>query len=118
VGTEGTRTVSPKCSPTLVVLRLRHSSTSMPKRQSSNRRSRRTPACRRARGRQGQALRAAAGSGRPWPRLRAAAASVRGSGRKNGSAGGRTKECHETGGQHDVKPESLIPSSHLSTKPG
>ena len=50
--------------------------------------------------------------------VRAAAASVRGSGRKNGSAGGRTKECHETGGQHDVKPESLIPSSHLSTKPG
>ena len=27
--------------------------------------------------------------------VRAAAASVRGSGRKNGSAGGRTKECHE-----------------------
>src|SRR5215831_9310185 len=38
----------------------------------------------------------------------AAAASVRGSGRKNGSAGGRTKECYETGGQHAVKPESLI----------
>jgi transposase InsO family protein len=31
----------------------------------SNRQSRRTPACRRARGRQGQALRAAAGSGHP-----------------------------------------------------
>jgi hypothetical protein len=23
-----------------------------------------------------------------------------------------------TGGYHDVKPESLIPNSHLSTKPG
>ena len=41
-----------------------------------------------------------------------------GSGRKNGSAGGRTKEWHETGGQHAVKSDSLIPSSHLSTKPG
>jgi len=37
---------------------------------------------------------------------------------RNGSARGRTKECHETGGKHDIKPESLIPSSHLSTKPG
>ena len=30
----------------------------------------------------------------------------------------RSSKCHETRGQHDVKPESLIPSSHLSTKPG
>src|SRR5262249_46790471 len=43
---------------------------------------------------------------------------MRGSGRKNGSAGGRTKECHEPEDKHDVKPEGLIPSSHLSTKPG
>ena len=30
----------------------------------------------------------------------------------------RSSKCHETRGQHDVKPESLIPSFHLSTKPG
>ena len=40
------------------------------------------------------------------------------SGRKNGSAGGRTKEWLDTGGQHPVKSERLIPSSHLSTEPG
>jgi putative transposase len=36
---------------------------------------------------------------------------------KNGSAG-RTKECLETGGQDDSPTTTLIPSSHLSTKPG
>jgi hypothetical protein len=41
-----------------------------------------------------------------------------GPGRKNGSAGGRTKEWHETGGQNDFKSDILIPSSHPSTKPG
>jgi hypothetical protein len=41
-----------------------------------------------------------------------------GPGRKNGSAGGRTKESLETGGQDAVRPNSLIASSHHSTKPG
>jgi hypothetical protein len=41
-----------------------------------------------------------------------------GSGRKNGSARGRTKEYHETGGQDDSSTATLIPSSHLSTKAG
>jgi hypothetical protein len=31
---------------------------------------------------------------------------------------GRTKELRETRGQNAVKPDTLIPSSHLSTKPG
>jgi len=41
------------------------------------------------------------------------------SGRKNGSARGRTKECLETGGgQHAVRSDSLIPNAQHSTKPG
>ena len=55
------------------------------------------------------------------PSLTAAARdrrTIRGSGRKNGSARGRTKECHESRGQDAVRSDSLIPSSHLSTKPG
>src|SRR5262249_62059871 len=32
--------------------------------------------------------------------------------------GAEPKNATKPGGQHDVKPESLIPSSHLSTKPG
>jgi hypothetical protein len=35
-----------------------------------------------------------------------------------GAARGRTKECHETGGQDDTPIATLTPSSHLSTKPG
>jgi hypothetical protein len=31
---------------------------------------------------------------------------------------GRTKELRETRGQNAVKPDTLIPSSYLSTKPG
>jgi len=62
-------------------------------------------------------------SGRPpnGPSLTAAARDGRticGSGRKNGSPRGRTKECHETGGQDDTPTATLIPSSQLSTKPG
>src|SRR3954471_17509233 len=62
-------------------------------------------------------------SGRPQngPSLTAAARDGRticGSGRKNGSPRGRTKECHETGGQDDTPTATLIPSSQLSTKPG
>ena len=37
---------------------------------------------------------------------------------KNGSAGGRTKECHQTGGQNVVRQDTLIPSPKPSTKPG
>ena len=43
---------------------------------------------------------------RGWPR------------RKNGSAGGRTKEWLDTGGQHAVKLDRLVPNAQHSTKPG
>ena len=46
----------------------------------------------------------------PWHSLRST--------NPNGSARGRTKEWHETGGQNAVRPDTLIPSPHLSTKPG
>ena len=46
------------------------------------------------------------------------AASSCGSGRKNGSARGRTKECLESRRQHAVRSDSMTPSSHPSTKPG
>jgi putative transposase len=35
-----------------------------------------------------------------------------------GSAGGRTKEWHQKGGQNPVRPDTLIPSPQPSTKPG
>ncbi len=50
--------------------------------------------------------------------LFATAAPLCGSGRKNGSAGGRTKEWLEAGEDDDSKPHGLILSSHHSTKPG
>jgi transposase-like protein len=66
-------------------------------RASAHARSRRTPACRRARGRQGRALRGAPSGG---PSLTAAArdgrASVR-AGMEEWLRGGRTKEWNETG---------------------
>jgi hypothetical protein len=37
------------------------------------------------------------------------APSVRGPGWKNGSARGRTKECHQAGGQNAIRPDTLIP---------
>jgi hypothetical protein len=89
-----------------------------------------TPACHRARCRQGQALRAAARCGRPpgqaqvKPEGRLLTTAARDGrtivrvGTENGSAGGRTKECHQTGGQDDSPTATLIPSSHLPTKPG
>ena len=49
---------------------------------------------------------------------RCTAAPACGPGWKNGSAGGRTKEWHQTGGQNAVRPDTLIPSSQPSTKPG
>src|SRR5262245_9954318 len=45
------------------------------------------------------------------------AASACGSGRKNGSAGGRTKEWTK-GGPDDVRSDNLIPNRQSSTKPG
>ena len=61
-------------------------------------------------------------SGRPQrgavlDRRCATAAHSRGPGRKNGSAGGRTKESSQ-GGQHALRSDTLISSAHLSTKPG
>jgi putative transposase len=63
-------------------------------------------------------------SGRPQERpvldrrcARTAAPSC-GPGRKNGSAGGRTKEWLDTGGQHADKSDRLISSAQHSTKPG
>lgn len=80
--------------------------------------SRRTPACRRARGRQGQALRAAPSRAvldrrcarRPHPRA--------GRDGRMAPPGDRTKEWTSTGGQHDVRSHILIPSPQLPTKPG
>jgi putative transposase len=48
----------------------------------------------------------------------AAATPSCGPGWKNSSAGGRTKEWHQTGGQNAVRSDTLIPSPQPSTKPG
>jgi hypothetical protein len=60
-------------------------------------------------------------SGRPQgssltPPLRATTAPGRDG--RMASARGQTKEWRKTGGQNAVRPDTLIPSSHLSTKPG
>jgi hypothetical protein len=78
--------------------------------------SRRTPACRRARGRQGQALRAAP-EGAVLDR-RCARRPHHRAGRDGRMAPPGAEECHETGGQNAVRSVSLISSSHPSTKPG
>src|SRR5215471_10831296 len=54
--------------------------------RASHGQSRGTPVCRRARGRQGQALRAAPKWGRPRPPLRATASQIRGRGRRKPAA--------------------------------
>ena len=82
------------------------------------RRSRRTPACRRARGRQGQAP---SGGRKRRPILTAAARAGRttcGPGRRNGSAGGRTKESGQQEGRMPSDHDTLSPNTHHSTKPG
>src|SRR5437016_5444853 len=56
--------------------------------------------------------------GRPRPPLRATAAPSCGPGRKNGSARGRTKEWHQTGGQNARYPDpKLLPLHETGASP-
>ena len=86
-------------------------------------RSRRTPACRRARGRQGCGLEMSQQVSTPArrPTLTAparAGAQTCGPGRRNGLRRGRTKEQDQTGGHDAVTSDTLNPNPHPSTKPG